>query len=485
MLDSDASQFAKPNLAANSLGVAHIVFFVVAAAAPMAAVVGATPPAFAFGNIGVPGAFLLVGLLYLIFSAGFTAMARHVSSAGGFYTYISKGLGRPFGVAGAFLAIVTYFAVQIGVYAQVGVFTRAALGPLGISLPWWFWSLLVLGAVLWCGQRHIVFSGRLLGICMVAEILILALFAVGVVVIGGGNGGLTAAGVQPSDVFAPGLGITLIFVVSAFIGFEATAIFGEEAANPDRAIPRATVAAVTIITVFYAFVSWAVIQYYGSALVAAKANEAMEDFYIGAVAGVLGGWSTVAVNVLLLTSLFACLLSFHNTLNRYFYALGRDGLLWAGLSRVHRANASPHVAGRVQSILVAAVLIGFSLIGADPYAVVYAWSLAFAGIGILAVQVLVSISITAFFRTERRGFSAMRVLVAPITSGIALAAAFVQVSMNLPLLTGSESPIVASFPASVILIAVAGILIALYIRRTNPVLYDRLDRTFADVTAKP
>ncbi|MBB5539127.1 APC family permease [Rhizobium giardinii] len=484
MSDNQNSQFAKPKLAASSLGVAHIVFFVVAAAAPMAAVVGATPPAFAFGNIGVPGAFLLVGLLYLIFSAGFTAMARHVSSAGGFYAYISKGLGRPFGIAGAFLAIVTYFAIQIGVYAQVGVFARAALEPFGIGLPWWFWSLLVLTAVLWCGQRHIVFSGRLLGICMIAELLILALFAIGVVLIGGGDGGLTAAGLQPSDVFAPGLGITLIFVVSAFIGFEATAIFGEEAANPDRAIPRATVAAVTIITVFYAFVSWAVIQYYGSSVVAAKASESMENFYISAVAGVLGGWSAVTVNILLLTSLFACLLSFHNTLNRYIYALGRDGLLWTGLSRVHTANASPHVAGRVQSVLVAAVLVGFSLIGADPYAVVYAWTLAFAGIGILAVQVLVSISILAFFRTERRGFSTMRVVVAPIASGIALAAAFVQVSMNLPLLTGSESPIVASFPASVILIAVAGILIALYIRRTNPALYDRLDRTFAEATAE-
>ncbi|MCZ7934814.1 APC family permease [Agrobacterium leguminum] len=484
MSDNEVSQFGKQSLAANSVGVAHIVFFVVAAAAPMAAVVGATPPAFAFGNIGVPGAFVLVGLLYLIFSAGFTAMARHVSSAGGFYAYISRGLGRPFGVAGAFLAMVTYFAIQIGVYAQVGVFARAALEPLGIGLPWWFWSLLVLAAVLLCGQRHIVFSGRLLGICMIAELLILSLFALGVVLSGGGSEGLTASGLQPSDVFAPGLGVTLIFVVSAFIGFEATAIFGEEAAHPDQAIPRATVAAVIIITVFYAFVSWAVIQYYGSSAVAAKASESMENFYIGAIAGVLGGWSTVAVNILLLTSLFACLLSFHNTLNRYFYALGRDGLLWTGLSSVHHANGSPNVAGRVQSILVAAVLIGFSLIGADPYAVVYAWTLAFAGIGILAVQVLVSISILSFFRTERRGFSTMRVVIAPAVSGMALAAAFFQVSRNLPLLTGSESPIVTSFPVCVILIAVTGILTALHIRRTNPALYDRLDRTFAEATAE-
>ena len=38
----------------------------------------------------------------------------------------------------------------------------------------------------------------------------------------------------------PGLGLALVFVVSAFIGFEATAIFGEEARDPKRTISRPT-----------------------------------------------------------------------------------------------------------------------------------------------------------------------------------------------------------------------------------------------------
>ena len=75
-----------PNkLRRDAVGVAHVVFFVVAAAAPLTAVVGVTPAAFAFGNgPGVPGTFLLVGVLYLLFSVGFTTMNRFVASAGGF-----------------------------------------------------------------------------------------------------------------------------------------------------------------------------------------------------------------------------------------------------------------------------------------------------------------------------------------------------------------------------------------------------------------
>ena len=38
---------------------------------------------------------------------------------------------------------------------------------------------------------------------------------------------------------------------------------------------------------------------------------------------------------LLLASLFACGLSFHDTLNRYLFAAGREGLLWRGLGRTH------------------------------------------------------------------------------------------------------------------------------------------------------
>src|ERR1700753_3690428 len=80
----------------NAVGATHIVFFALAAAAPLTAVVGVTPAAFAFGNgAGVPGTFVLVGVLYFLYSVGFTTMNRYVRSAGGFYPYIAAGLGRP------------------------------------------------------------------------------------------------------------------------------------------------------------------------------------------------------------------------------------------------------------------------------------------------------------------------------------------------------------------------------------------------------
>lgn len=465
-------------LARNSVGLAHIVFFVVAAAAPLTAVVGATPAAFAFGNgAGVPGAFVLAGVLYLLFSVGFTAMSRHVGGAGGFYTYITRGIGKPVGVGGALMALVTYSAVQIAVYALFGVFMASAVGSI-LALPWWAWSFVSLVVVHFCGQRNVAFSGAILGICMVAEIAILLLLDIGIILSGGGPEGFTATSFTPATVFAPGIGVALVFVVGSFIGFEATAIFGEEAENPEKTIPRATFVAVLLITVFYAFSTWAIVQFYGPSAVQATAAGGLETFYFAASDQVLGAWSSPIMNVLLITSLFACVLSFHNTLNRYFFALGREGLAFKFLGKVHAVHGSPYVAGMVQTGIAFVVLVLFIASGADPYTVVFSWMSALAVIGILAVQILVSVAVILFFRKTKTGYGPWKTTIAPALGLVGLLCALGLVIANLSLLSGSESLIVKSFPYLIVLVGLLGAAFAMQIRKVKPELYASLGKAF-------
>ncbi|MCV3766561.1 APC family permease [Rhizobium sp. TRM95796] len=466
-------------LAKNSVGLAHIVFFVVAAAAPLTAVVGASPAAFAFGNgAGVPGAFVLAGLLYLVFSVGFTAMSRHVGGAGAFYTYISQGVGKPAGVGGALMALVTYTAVQVAVYGLFGVFMAGAMAGLGADLPWWAWSLAALVVVHVCGQRNIAFSGAILGVCMVAEIVILLLLDLGILFTGGGPEGFTMTSFAPATVFAPGLGVALVFVVGSFIGFEATAIFGEEAENPEKTIPRATYVAVMLITLFYAFSTWAIVQFYGPTKVQAAAGAGLETFYFAASDAILGAWSSQVMNVLLITSLFACVLSFHNTLNRYFYALGREGLAHKALGKAHARHGSPHVAGWLQSATAALILALFVLGGADPYAVVFSWMSALAVIGILAVQALVCVAIILFFRKTPSRHGVWTTVIAPAAALIGLLGALGLVIANLSLLSGSESLIVKAFPYVIALVGLAGAAFALRVKSTRPDFYATLGKAF-------
>jgi amino acid transporter len=476
----EASMPVSPDrLAKNSVGLAHIVFFVVAAAAPLTAVVGATPAAFAFGNgAGVPGAFVLAGILYLLFSVGFTAMSRHVGGAGAFYTYISQGVGKPAGVGGALMALVTYTAVQVAVYGLFGVFMTGAMAGLGLDLPWWVWSFAALVVVHVCGQRNIAFSGAILGVCMIAEIVILLLLDLGILFTGGGPEGFSMTSFAPATVFSPGLGVAMVFVVASFIGFEATAIFGEEAENPEKTIPRATYVAVLLITVFYAFSTWAITQYYGPSKVQAVAGAGLETFYFNASDAILGAWSSQVMNVLLITSLFACVLSFHNTLNRYFYALGREGLAHKSLGKAHAKHGSPHVAGWLQSATAALILALFVLGGADPYAVVFSWMSALAVIGILSVQVLVSVAIILFFRKTPSRHGVWTTVIAPAAALIGLLGALGLVIANLSLLSGSESLIVKAFPYVIALVGLAGAAFAIRVKSTRPDFYATLGKAF-------
>ncbi|MFC0198778.1 APC family permease [Paracoccus rhizosphaerae] len=141
------------------------------------------------------------------------------------------------------------------------------------------------------------------------------------------------------------------------MGLEATAIFAEGAKRPERTIPRATFIAVALIAGFYVFSTWSITQYFGPATAQAAALEGLETFFLVAAADVLGRWSVTAIELLLIVSLFASAFSFHNTINRYFFALGREGLLPRSLGLVYQRHGSPHVAGRAQSLMALALLV--------------------------------------------------------------------------------------------------------------------------------
>ncbi|MDQ1307826.1 MAG: hypothetical protein QG671_3660, partial [Actinomycetota bacterium] len=83
-----------PDSDRSGLTTSKIVFIVIAAAAPLAAIVGTVPLMFARGNgAGVPGAYILAGVTLLLFALGYAAMARKVANSGAFYTYVAHGLG--------------------------------------------------------------------------------------------------------------------------------------------------------------------------------------------------------------------------------------------------------------------------------------------------------------------------------------------------------------------------------------------------------
>ncbi|HEY6646052.1 MAG TPA: amino acid transporter, partial [Mycobacterium sp.] len=69
-----------------NLGVAAIVFMVVAATAPLGVIGGVVPLGIASGNgAGFPATFIASTVILLLFAVGFTALTPYVEEAGAFF----------------------------------------------------------------------------------------------------------------------------------------------------------------------------------------------------------------------------------------------------------------------------------------------------------------------------------------------------------------------------------------------------------------
>ncbi|WP_245766966.1 APC family permease [Streptomyces colonosanans] len=462
-------------LSSAAIGVFDLVFFVVAAAAPLTAVAGVAPAAMAMGGLATPLGYVLSGGLLALFAAGFTAMSLHVRNAGAFYAYVAHGLGKATGIGTAYVAVVSYNLVEIGLVACFGFFASSGVKDLtGFGAPWWLWSAVCIAAVGVLGWLRVTLSAKVLGLALVLEVVVLLILEGGVLN-HRGTAALDPAVLNPASLGGAGVAGMFVLAIGAFTGFEATAIYAEEAREPKRTVPRATFIAVGFLAVFYAFAVWVVMGAFGAAdavRVARGGNG--PDMVFSAADRFVGPWLSDSMHLLIITSAFAATLAFHNAAARYMYALGREGLLPRPLARVSPRSGSPGTAVVVQSLLAAAFIAAGALSDADPYAVVFLWPNGTGVLGIMAMQALAALAVYGFFRRDRRGVSSFRAQWAPLLSFLGLCVLTVLAALRFDLLTGASSAVNIGLLVPLPVVFCIGLIVARYIRRTDPQRYAQL-----------
>ncbi len=447
-----------------------IVFLVVAAAAPLAAVVGTVPLAFAIGaGAGVPAMFVLAGIVLLCFSVGYAAMSTRIVNTGGFYTYMARGLGRPTAVAGGFVAVISYLAVEVGLCGAFGYFAQLVAAKHGLTLPWEDWALAGWALTAILGYRQIDISAKILSVLMIGEVAILALLD-GAIFVRQGPSALPVSSFAPHHVFGPGLGIGLMFAFMSFIGFESAALYGEETRNPRRAVPLATYVSVILIAGFYGLTSWAAVGAVGADRIATTAGKQLGDLFFVLSDTYLNSEVTLVMQVLLCTSLFAAVLALHNAGNRYLFTLGRERVLPAGLGAVHPRHGSPYRASLVQSAITVTVGAVFAIAGLDPYLNLATSMLGLGTLGIVALQAAAAASAIGFFR-DRPDAHWWRTRLGPLLGLVGLLIAVVLLIRNFALVVGTSSLTVKLLPWLLVVAIVAGVGYALWMRSARPARY--------------
>jgi len=415
--DFDVSQRTDvAKLRKGAIGLGGVLFLTVTGAAPISAMLFNTPIVVGYGQgVGAPAAFMFATIVLVVFSVGYVAMARKKTTAGGFYSYISHGLGRELGIGTGYASVVAYSVFEASLAGGFAYFLSLKLNQFGVNIAWPWLALAMVLIISILTYFDVRISSMVLAVGLISEVVILLIFDVFLFA----RGHVTAAPLNPLNAFksfpaegklaAGAIGIGLFFAFWSWVGFEMAPNYGEESRDPKRIVPRALYVSVIGLGVFYTITSWASLAGYPTTKAAiAQSQTNAAQYYLTPAGHYAGQWVASIMSYLIITGSFACGMAFHNTTARYFYSLGREGLLPKQLGRTHHRWKSPHIASIVQSVIAALIVGGFAIfVGTnDPssqaYLQLYGLMAVMGVIVILAVQALVSLSILLFFERHHR-----------------------------------------------------------------------------------
>jgi amino acid transporter len=397
--------------------------------------------------------FVAVGLLLLLFSVGYATMSHYVTNTGAFFAYVGRGLGIVPGVGSAFVSTLAYLTVQWGVIGFLsGQLDFYMMWKFDIDIDWWIYAIILIVVVWVLSAMSVDIGAKVLGVFLTVEIIALIVLALSILFQGGADGIDLGASFSPSNIFAGGLsggaGIAFAFALASFIGFEATAIYGEESKDPKRTVPKATYISVVFITVLFGIVGLSLIAGVGAEGVSDKVLEitAVEGVPLSDPSAVLfgladtfvGGWLTEVFAVIVMTSLFAATLAFQNSAARYLFSMGRAGVLSKKLDKVN-GRQSPMNATTVVSVLALILVILGIIFAWDPILNIFYWFGAVAVIAIVLTEILVSISVIVYFRRTKEDTRAWNTLIAPVLSIIGLVIGEYMLMSRFNLFSGTAS----------------------------------------------
>ncbi|MFJ3673107.1 APC family permease [Streptomyces sp. NPDC090106] len=471
-------------LRADRLGTGGLLLSVLAATAPLMVVAGVMPTTFAvMGIVGQPLLFVVLGVVLILFSIGYAEMSRHVHNAGAFYAYISRGLGGTAGAGAALVALVAYNALQVGIYGIFGFEVSGLFATYAdLEIAWWIPALVAALAVGALGWLKIDVNARVLGVLLVIEVALVVIFDIAAVA-DPAKEGLSLHAFDPGTLTGAGVGTALCFCIAAFLGFEQAPVYAEETSRPHILVPRVMFLAVGGVAVFFALSSWALTVATGPAAIVGESQKQSAGLLFGLTESRLGATFTDVLHVLFVTGMFAAMLSFHNVVARYSFAMGREGLLPAAFGRTTGSSGAPGTGSLLQTAVAVVVVAGFAIaddkpVGdpTEPVLHLFTWGGNIGALGVILLMAAASFSVVVFFaRRGSAGAQAWR-LVTSALAGTALLviAGYTVKDFDVLVGAGPDSTLSLLLPGIIALALLAGVAQGLVLRSRSPEAHARI-----------
>lgn len=481
-------------LAPGAMGLAGVIFILLAGAAPLYAMLFNVPLTVMGSGYAGPSAFIVATVALVIFSVGYIRMAQKVRSAGGFYSFVTAGLGKVFGLGSAYVISVCYIVFCAAIIGPTAYFTHGSLQHwFGVDVPAWVLLFVILGLSSLLSWFRVGLTARVLSVLMCLELLGLAVFVIAILVRGGGPQGLSARPLNPSELFgnhqaiavfgAAAAGVALFGAFWSWVGFEMAPNYAEESRDPAKVARWAMYGTVVGLGVIYTVVAFCFVNGWGVDTVSAAVKGQFDGQYDSAFYPLTDHFGTPALTeyfrVLTITSGFAAQLAFYNTSARYLFSLGRERVLPSWLGGTHPRHASPHRASMVVTVIVAVYMAGFTIADHSDAATstkLGTWSPLLGVLGLLAIQALVCLAIVRYFLVKaRESFSPWATLFAPLLGAAAMVAAVVILLMNRSTLSGAgDALFVKALPWVIAVLFATGAMVAVLFRKYQPNRYEAI-----------
>ena len=481
----------------NAIGLMGVIFVAVTGAAPISAMLFNVPFATGFGTgIYTPAAFLFATIILTIFAIGYVAMATKMRSAGGFYTFISHGLGRELGLATGIGGALAYCLFEVSLLGGFSYFAATNFNAwFGWQIPWVVFALFAAVLISVLCYFDVELSVRVLGAALIGEIIILAIFDLLVFGQGGGSDGIHLEALNVFQLTDPGVGLAagvgLFLAFWSWVGFEAVPNYAEESRDPKRIVKSATLISVIGLGIGYVITSMAFVSAFPEATLVKDAQNPDGPFFV-AMRDFGTNWLATLMQVLILTGSFACAMAFHNVAMRYGYAMGREGILPKALGRTHPTHRSPYVASITQTC-VAIVLVlawgigsGFSFADAfdTAYVRIYTMMAVQGVVWILAIQATCALAVLMWHRRHRHPDSFWVVTVCPIIAILGQAFAIYLLFKNIDTLAGTVGYVDLIAPIAVVVI-VGALVYAVVMKRRDRAKFDKIGRMIDEGVTTP
>ncbi|GGO85404.1 APC family permease [Wenjunlia tyrosinilytica] len=464
-------------LRADRIGTPGLLLSVLAATAPLMVVAGVMPTTYAvMGIVGQPLLFVILAVIMALFSVGYAEMSRHVHNAGAFYAYIARGLGGTAGASASFVALVSYSTMQVGAFGIFGYEASALLKEhADVTVSWWWPALAGLVLVGILGALKVDLNAKVLGVLLLAECLLVLIFDFAF--IGDpGREGVSFQAFNPDMLSGSGLGTALCFTIAAFVGFEMAPVYAEETSRPQQVVSRVMFTSIGFAAVFYAFSSWAISVATGPSQVVGAAQQAGPGLVFALSDTRLGSAFSNILSVFFVTGIFACMLSFHNVVARYAFAMGREGLLPAAMGRASKSTGAPALGSLLQSTVALIVIVAFAATDRDPVLHLFTWMGNVGALGIILLMAATSLAVVVFF--TKRGVARAQAsrLTASITAALALTVILVYAVSDFPKLLGADpnSSLRWILPGIILVAAVVGGAYGAVLRSKRPQAHARI-----------